>query len=82
MALHGEIKVNNVVIGAWGAVRKEEVRPGTYRYECFYWMDGLDGHRYTAQFNLHHQYALGASWLARRVLSTGHREAAYARASQ
>lgn len=72
MALHGEICVNQKVIGTWMARRMESLRgmTGTHRYEYEVWVNGAE----VAAGELEHRYSDGAVVLAALVLA----KAAYA----
>lgn len=73
--LHGEIKVNNVEIGRWTAVRKEEVgldkANPMYRYECHMDYRNSAGYPMEAAFEVRHNYKDGAVLLASKVLLQG-----------
>lgn len=80
MALHGEIKVNGVVIGEWSAVRRgktEEVN----RYDCKVWYIDTEHRRMNAKFAVTHKPQDGALVLASRVLLRARSEAWCDRAS-
>ena len=70
--LHGEIKVNNIVIGEWKAVRKQQRAQEFNDYECFLYYRDVQGYPCEAHWTLHgHEYNGGAVGLAARVLSEG-----------
>lgn len=74
MALHGEIKVNDLVIGGWEAQRTtprldKDKRDGeNYTYRCKVWRRMEDGKEWREEFEVRHWYEDGALELASKVL--------------
>jgi len=70
--LHGEVKMNNVVIGEWKA---EHVRDydGYRDYDCEIWYRHTDGYLYEARWNMwgRHHKGDGALSLAAKVIQQG-----------
>lgn len=74
MALHGEVKVNGQVIGAWSARRLEPLEnvydpdAEMHTYECTYtWPQPIFGYEDTVTFSVRHMYGDGAEALAAQV---------------
>jgi len=69
--LHGEIKINDQVIGEWTATNVG-TRHGFAVYACTLTYQGLDGYSYHAEWNVWGQARRnGAVSLAARVLQEG-----------
>lgn len=69
--LHGEIKVNEQVIGEWTAVRIQEI-DGFCDYDCHMTYTNMAGYPMEAAWTLRgHAMGNGAVSLAARVLSEG-----------
>ena len=78
MALHGEIKINGVIIGGWVARRVEMLDDpdGEYLYHCHYFEEGPSPAGNfddigSLEFTVAHRYSDGAAALARKVLTAG-----------
>lgn len=72
MALHGQIAINGIAIGQWGAQRMDLLRPGQdiYQYDCdvrMFRSQDRPGSRFT--FVIDHHYGQGSVVLAARVLA-------------
>lgn len=73
--LHGDIKMNGVVIGEWTAAHDGQFQD--FRtYQCTLWYRKTDGHIYEAEWEMwgHHK-GDGAVTLAERVLKEGRHKA-------
>jgi len=69
--LHGEIKVNDVTVGEWSAVRKAE-HEGFAEYECRLLYRNVSGYLQEAQWTLRgHAVGNGPISLGARVLQEG-----------
>lgn len=67
--LHGEIKVNDHVIGEWKAVRQSHDLRDTNNYECTMTYTNQAGYPMEAAWIIFdHHYNMGAAGLAARVL--------------
>jgi hypothetical protein len=77
VALHGEIKINGQVIGAWQARRLETLIDETQvsTYECSVDYVGRGGQMTQERFELRHRYSEGAISLASQVLAHADRQA-------
>lgn len=72
--LHGEIKVNDTVIGEWQAVRQTHDLRDTNNYECRMTYRNKAGYPMEAAWIIFdHNYNDGAAMLAARVLYEGMR---------
>jgi hypothetical protein len=76
VALHGDIRINNDIIGYWYAQRVEEVvdPDGEHLYICRYGEErGVAGgvEIWSIEFTVSHRYSDGAGELARKVLQGG-----------
>jgi hypothetical protein len=70
--LHGDIKVNNVVVGEWTAVRKSHDLRDFNDYHCTMEYRNMQGRLMEAEWDLRGQSVVnGAAGLAARVLSEG-----------
>lgn len=68
--LHGEIKVNNTVIGEWKAVRKTRDLRDFNEYDCTVTYRDMQGYPCEAKWTIYGQgYGNGAVSLAARVLT-------------
>ncbi|MGV8847776.1 hypothetical protein [Tessaracoccus sp.] len=65
MALHGQIKVNDEVIGSWGAKRGSPNTDGSFTYQTLVTINGK-----TKRGTVQHQFGDGAALLASKVLAT------------
>ena len=81
--LHGEIKLNDQLIGEWTAVRKKRFYPhehddegGPYhRYDCTIEYRDMQGYLMRANFPVWHRFGDGAMRLASRVIAIGYDKA-------
>jgi hypothetical protein len=77
VALHGEIKVNGVIIGGWYARRVDPIvdEDAVHLYACRYFeettLDGGWADSWSMEFTVEHRYSDGAAELARKVLTAG-----------
>lgn len=71
--LHGEVKINNVVIGEWSAIRRKGPVGEQFRtYDCWLEYRGTDGYMYEATWVIWGEgHMNGAISLAARVLREG-----------
>lgn len=72
--LHGDIRINDVVIGEWTATHEkgDEFR----YYNCTLWYENTDGYVYEAEWEMWgHLKGDGAVTLAERVLKEGRHRA-------
>lgn len=71
--LHGNVEVNNVVIGEWTATRRHTTTKRQFNtYDCTLWYRGLDGYNYRAEWEIWGIHkGNGAISLAARVLHEG-----------
>lgn len=67
--LHGEIKVNEIVIGEWTAEREEPVALDVHMYACTVKYRNLAGYPLRADFRVKHRHSNGAVALAAHILS-------------
>jgi hypothetical protein len=70
--LHGEIKVNNIVIGEWKAVRRSHDLRDFNDYDCYLTYRNMAGYPMEAAWVMQgHAHNNGAVSLAARVLMEG-----------
>ena len=67
--LHGEIKVNDIVVGDWTAVRAEQVALDVHMYDCTVKYRNLAGYPLRGDFRVRHRYSNGAVALSAHILS-------------
>lgn len=74
--LHGEIKMNHVVIGEYTAVHHRDYQ-GYRDYKCTIWYRHTDGYIYEAEWDMwgRHFKPDGAISLAAKVLMDGYKKA-------
>lgn len=74
--LHGDIRVNDVVIGEWTATNKTHKVEQFRAYDCTLWYRGTDGYIYEAAWEIWgHLRGDGAITLGERVLKEGRHRA-------
>lgn len=74
--LHGEIKVNDVAVGYWEAVRADKVSENSYFYDCEVQHRNLQGYPLRAKFRVTHYVPAGAVALTATILSAATRQLA------
>lgn len=70
--LHGDVRINDYVIGEWQAVRRQDKEKANFpNYDCTLTYQGLDGYNYKAEWVLIGQGRGNGISLAARVLTEG-----------
>lgn len=70
--LHGDIRVNGILIGEWTAVRQNNTQKDFNDYRCEINFRDVQGYPCHAEWHMTgHRYGDGAVMLAARVLSEG-----------